>query len=284
MYDFTYNTYRRNYVNPYRSGVKIGNYNEDLFGQELAEKARQIDYNRPNTAKNFISESMDQYRWPKPNQKTMYNFGNNIHKENKSNFDLDIVFNKQNFDDYMKVYQRNEQNPFILEDKNQFTKDEYNVRMQKHLYNKSIQRRPQSASGVIRNTKPKTFYSDGPYQDANEEIIHETQNQLGRAHIQDNVGIFNTNESGIKNYLLMGHGCQNRFQKTDFASMYDLTMSRKEKTDKILDNHYRIFGDFKEYPKASPDYVDWDFRRYKIIGEATNKFNKKTNVPFKDKI
>ena len=283
MYDFTYNTFRRNYVNPYRSGVKIGNYNEDLFGKELAEKAKQIDYNRPKTANNFISESMDQYRWPKQNENTMHNFGNDIAKTNKSNFDLNIVFNKQNFDDYMKVYQRNEQNPFILEDKNQFAKDEYNVKQRRNLYNKSIQRRPQSANRIVGNNKIKTFYSDGPYQDANEEIIEETQKRLGRAHIQDNVGIFNIDEKGINNYLLMGHGCQNRFQKTEYASMYDLTMSRKEKTDKILDPHYRIVGDFKEYPKPSPDFVDWDFRKYKIIGEATNKFNKKTNVPFKDK-
>ena len=282
MYDFTYNTFRRHYVNPYRSGVKIGNYNEDLFGKELAEKARQIDYNRPNTAKNFISESMDQYRWPKQNENTMHNFGNDICKTNKSNFDLNIVFNKQNFDDYMKVYQRNEQNPFILEDKNQFAKDEYNVKQRRNLYNKSMQRRPQSASGIVRNNNYKKFYSDGPYQDANEEIIEETQKRLGRAHIQDNVGIFNNEEQGINNYLLMGHGCQNRFQKTEYASMYDLTMSRKEKTDKILDPHYRIVKDFKEYPKVNPDYVDWDFRNYKIIGEATNKFNKKTNKPFKN--
>ena len=108
------------------------------------------------------------------------------------------------------------------------------------------------------------------------------QKKLGRAHIEDNVGIFNIDEKGIKNYLLMGHGCQKRFQKTEYASMYDLTMSRKEKTDKILDPHYRIVGDFKEYPKPTPDYVDWDFRNYKIIGEATNKFNKKTNKPFKN--
>ena len=280
MYDFTYNTFRRNYVNPYRSGVKIGNYNEDLFGKELAEKAKQIDYNRPNTVKNFISESMDQYRWPKQNENTMHNFGNDIAKTNKSNFDLNIVFNKQNFDDYMKVYQRNEQNPFILEDKNQFAKDEYNVKQRRNIYNKSIQKRPQSANGIVRNYKK--FYSDGPYQDANEEIIEETQKKLGRAHIEDNVGIFNIDEKGIKNYLLMGHGCQKRFQKTEYASMYDLTMSRKEKTDKILDPHYRIVGDFKEYPKPTPDYVDWDFRNYKIIGEATNKFNKKTNKPFKN--
>ena len=204
MYDFNYNRYRRNYVNPYRSGVKIGNYNEDLFGKELAEKAKQIDYNRPNTVKNFISESMDQYRWPKQNEKTMHNFGNEIAKTNKSNFDLNIVFNKQNFDDYMKVYQRNEQNPFILEDKNQFAKDEYNVKQRRNLYNKSMQRRPQSASGIARNNNYKKFYSDGPYQDANEEIIEETQKRLGRAHIQDNVGIFNIDEkTKIKNGVLL---------------------------------------------------------------------------------
>ena len=281
MYDFTYNTFRRHYVNPYRSGVKIGNYNEDLFGKELAEKAKQINYNRPYTAKNFISESMDQYRWPKQNENTMHNFGNDITKTNKSNFDLNIVFNKQNFDDYMKVYQRNEQNPFILEDKNQFAKDEYNVKQRRNLYNKNIQRRPQSVNEIGRNNNYKKFYSDGPYQDANEEIIEETQKKLGRAHIKDNIGIFNIDEKGINNYLLIGHGCQKRFQKNEYASMYDLTMSRKEKTDKILDPHYKIVRDFNEYPKRSPDFVNWDHRKYKIIGEATNKFNKKTNTPFR---
>ena len=279
MYDFNYNSFRRQYINPYRSGVKIGNYNEDLFGKELAEKAKQIDYNRPQTARIYVSESMDQYRWPKQNKNTMHNFGNNLSKTNKSNFDLNIVFNKQNFDDYMKVYQRNEQNPFILEDKNSFTKDEYNVKQRHILHNKSMQSRPNSA--IARTNDYKKFYSDGPYQDANEEIIEETQKRLGKAHIQDNVGIYNNEEEGTKNYLLMGHGCQNRFQKTEYASMYDLTISRKEKTDKILDPHYKIVSDFKPYPKKSPDFGDWDYRKYKIIGEANNKFNKKTNVPFK---
>ena len=176
MYDFNYNTFRRQYINPYRSGVKIGNYNEDLFGKELAEKAKKIDYNRPKTAKIYVSESMDQYRWPKENKNTMYNFGNNLSKTNKSNFDLNIVFNKQNFDDYMKVYQRNEQNPYILEDKNSFTKDEYNVKQRQNLHNKSMASRPNSA--IARTNDYKKFYSDGPYQDANEEIIEETQKKL----------------------------------------------------------------------------------------------------------
>ena len=280
MYDFNYNSFRRQYINPYRSGVKIGNYNEDLFGKELAEKAKEIDYKRPKTAKNYISESMDQYRWPKQNSNTMHNFGNNLSKTNKSNFDLNIVFSKQNFDDYMKVYQRNEENPYILEDKNSFTKDEYNVKQRLNQYNKSIKSRPNSAMGRTNNSYKK-FYSDGPYQDANDEIIEETQKKLGRAHIQDNMGIYNNEEKGIKTYLLMGHGCQNRFQKTEYASMYDLTMSRKEKTDRILDPHYKIVEDFKPYPKIGPDFVDWGYRKYKIIGEATNKFNKGTNIPFK---
>ena len=179
----------------------------------------------------------------------------------------------------MKVYQRNEQNPYILEDKNSFTKDEYNVKQKKNLYNKSIQSRPNSA--IARTNNYKKFYSDGPYQDANEEIIEQTQKKLGRAHVEDNVGIYNHLERGTKNYLKMGHGCQNRFQKTEYASMYDLTISRKERTDKILDPHYKIVADFKPYPKIGPDFVDWGYRKYKIMGDAVNKFNKRTNVPFK---
>ena len=59
--------------------------------------------------------------------------------------------------------------------------------------------------------------------------------------------------------------------------MYDLTMNRKEKTDKKLNPHYKIIGNFKEYPGVNPDYNDWDFRKYKIQGEFTHKFDKKTN-------
>ena len=43
----------------------------------------------------------------------------------------------------------------------------------------------------------------------------------------------------------------------------------------------KIVEDFKPYPKVDRDYVDWGYRKYKIIGEATNKFNKGTNKPFK---
>ena len=45
----------------------------------------------------------------------------------------------------------NEQNPYILEDKNSFTNDEYNVKQRKNLYNKSIQGRPNSAIGRTNN-------------------------------------------------------------------------------------------------------------------------------------
>lgn len=276
--ELNFGNFRKAYVNPYRSGVKIGNYNEDLFGKELAEKEKKINYDRPNTARNYISESMDRYRWPVVEQRYLKPPGNQLTQTQTSNFDMNIVFNKQNFDDYMKVYQRNEENPFILEDKNKFSKDEANVEQNINKYNKSITRRPQSANpNSTKLPKPKTFYSNGPFQDANEEIIDETQKLLSKSHVTDARGLFNVGESGINNYLLMGHGCQKRFQKTDYASMYDLTMSRKERTDRVLDPHYKIIGDFYPYEKASPDFTDWGFRKYKIRGEFTNKFDKGTN-------
>ena len=45
----------------------------------------------------------------------------------------------------MKVYQRNKQNPYILEDKNSFTKDEYNIKQKQNMYSKSISNRLNSA-------------------------------------------------------------------------------------------------------------------------------------------
>ena len=33
--------YRKEYINPYRTGVKIGNYNEELLGEELKYKIQK---------------------------------------------------------------------------------------------------------------------------------------------------------------------------------------------------------------------------------------------------
>ena len=37
-----------------------------------------------------------------------------------SNFDLNIVFTPQNFKDYMKLYHKQEKNPYILQNKNRY--------------------------------------------------------------------------------------------------------------------------------------------------------------------
>ena len=45
-------------TNPYRSGVLIGNYVEDMFGLDLRKR-----YSNPRYTQN-ISETKEQFRWP----------------------------------------------------------------------------------------------------------------------------------------------------------------------------------------------------------------------------
>ncbi len=111
-----YQNYRKEYINPYRTGVKIGNYNEDLFGEELKDRYKNT---RPDP-KNYISESMDKYKWPKPTIRDIQVQGNDFTNTQNSNFDLNIVFTSQNLKDYMKLYHKQEKNPYILQNKNRY--------------------------------------------------------------------------------------------------------------------------------------------------------------------
>jgi hypothetical protein len=52
-------------------------------------------------------------------------------------------------------------------------------------------------------------------------------------------------------------------------------MSQKEPTKKIFDPKYQIKEPFMHQPKEIPDRTDWGFRKNKIVGEFTKKFDKK---------
>ena len=56
--------------------------------------------------------------------------------------------------------------------------------------------------------------------------------------------------------------------------MYNLTISQKEKTDKILSPKYKIKENWMEPPKEIKDNTDWGFRNYKIVGDCSKKFDK----------
>ena len=242
-----YQNYRKEYINPYRTGVKIGNYNEDLFGEELKDRYKNI---RPDP-KNYISESMDKYKWPKPTIRDIQVQGNDFTNTQNSNFDLNIVFTPQNFNDYMKLYHKQETNPYILENKNRYLPEELEA-----------DRRMAMTDGFNIKSTP---------------LVFNTQRALSREHIKDTKGLFNTRQTGIYNPLLTGHGCQRDFNKTEYQTMYNLTISQKEKTDKILHPKYKIKENWMEPPKEIRDNTDWGFRNYKIVGDCSKKFDKIEN-------
>ena len=239
-----YQNYKKDFVNPYRTGVLIGNYNEDLFGKELNERYK----NTKVDPKNYLSESRDKFRWPESSEKDIGKPGNDMTMSHNSNFDLNIVLSNSDFDDYVKLYQKNITNPYILDDKNKYTTEELEAQQRLEIA-KHLKKEP--------------------------NLIDEIQKSLGRSIVKDTNGIFVTKKEGIHSHLIMGHGSECGWKKGEYSSIYNLTMSQKEPTKKIFDPKYQIKQPFMHQPKEIRDDTDWGFRKNKIVGEFTKKFDKK---------
>ena len=120
--------------NPYRSGVLIGNFVEDMYGldHKNAYKTNYISKTPNfNSKKNFcfetepsknqnISEHTDKFRWPKFSKEMLHNPGNELTMTCTSNFDLNIDFNRKNVQDFMTLSKANE---YVLDNKNIFLPD-----------------------------------------------------------------------------------------------------------------------------------------------------------------
>ena len=249
--------------NPYRSGVLIGNYVEDMYGFDHKYKYKSQTnpksqnytpknnlYLREKSHKNQnISEMTDKYRWPKFSKEMLHNPGNELTMTCTSNFDLNIDFNRKNVQDFMTLSKANE---YVLDNKNAFLPDEVKVENFQKL-NEDMKK------GII--TPPSVF--------------SETQKALKLNHINDTNGFLYTRKSGLNSKLLFGHGCQKNFKKNDLASVYHLSINRKIPTKTFLDSHWKLDEYFKHFPKKDRDYLDWGFRKYKEYGKFTKKFDKK---------
>lgn len=249
--------------NPYRSGVLIGNYVEDMYGldhkniykfksapQSPTQDSKNKFYFRNECTKNQnISEMTDKYRWPKFSKEMLHNPGNELTMTCTSNFDLNIDFNRKNVQDFMTLSKANE---YVLDNKNAFLPDEVKVETFQKL-NEDLKK------GII--TPPSVF--------------SETQKALKQNHINDTNGFLYTRKSGLDSKLLFGHGCQKNFKKNDLASVYHLSINRKIPTKTFFDSHWKLEENFKHYPKKDRDYIDWGYRRYKEYGKFTKKFDKK---------
>ena len=162
--------------NPYRTGVLIGNYVEDMYGldhQKLYKTRTRSQSPNINFTKNFyfqnethknqnISEHMDKFRWPKFSKEMLHNPGNELTMTCTSNFDLNIDFNRKNVQDFMTLSKANE---YVLDNKNAFLPDEVKVENFQKLNEDMIK-------GII---SPPTVFS-------------ETQRALKLSHIKDTNG------------------------------------------------------------------------------------------------
>ena len=247
--------------NPYRTGVLIGNYVEDMYGLDLKQKYKRTSNSQTSNLRNplncgedrknnpNISEHMDKYRWPYFSKEQLHNRGNELTMTCTSNFDLNIDFNRKNVQDFMTLSKANE---YVLDNKNAFLPDEVRVENYQKLDEEIKQ-------GII---KPPTVYS-------------ETQRALKQNHINDTNGFLYTRKSGLENKLLIGHGCQKLFNKNDLASVYHLSLNRKIPTRTFLDPHWKLDMPFHKFPPQDRDYSDWGYRKYKEYGRFTKKFDKK---------
>ena len=236
--------------NPYRTGVLIGNFVEDMFGLDLKQKYENNSKTpKCNLRNQNISEHTDKYRWPQFSKEMLHNPGNELTMTCTSNFDLNIDFNRKNVQDFMTLSKPNE---YVLDNKNAFLPDEVKVENYQKL-NEEIKQ------GIIA---PPTVFS-------------ETQRALKKNHIDDTNGILYSRRNGLDNKLLIGHGCQKFFNKNDLASVYHLSLDRKIPTKTFLDPHWKLDKPFHKFPPNDRDYMDWGFRKYKEYGRFTKKFDKK---------
>jgi len=113
--------YKKNYINPYRHGVLIGNFVEDMIGEDLKQKYDEEKKN--DKSENFVSETKANFSWPKLSDEHIKVPGNDLTMKCNSNFDLNIDFNKKNVSDYLNLHHLTE-NEYQMNNKNLYLKNQ----------------------------------------------------------------------------------------------------------------------------------------------------------------
>ena len=229
-------------TNPYRSGVLIGNYVEDMFGLDLRKK-----YNNTRRSMN-ISETQAQYKWPVYSEEQLGKPGNDLTMSCNMNYDLNIDFKRKKLEDFNPLIRPSEVNL----NKNIFLPDE--IRIMK--YKNSLE---DQKNNIIRK----------------DTMESQTQNALGQINAKDASTILFTKKTGLSGNLLFGHGDQNKFDKNDLVSINDLCYNQKIRTKEFLNNNKEYKSSFKLKPSLDKDFTDWGYRKYREYGFFTKKFDKK---------
>jgi len=173
----------QNFQNPYRSGVLIGNFVEDIYGNDLIKHYEQ----EPNSSSKWLSESRSAFKQPEKVE-DLRNKGNDMTMKYNSNLDLNIDFTKKNLTEIIKA-EETRMKDYDLVDKNKFLKS-------------------QLPTVIPPNFKP--------------DLKTETQKMLQHYHQQDANGLLYTKKYGLAKNLYLSHGLnQYKFGENEYSSTYE---------------------------------------------------------------
>lgn len=202
---------RKEYINPYRHGVLIGNFVEDIYGKDLVKK-----YASEKTYANYLSECHDKYKNPKlvPNKNINLKYEGGM----KPNFDLNIDFSIKTIADIRdqiekrdkEILENNKTNEFKLNDESQIEENS-------DVNNQSIQNISKKKDPFII-TQRDTIMSN--YKDMSCDLKKNIGDQVESFVKKDLVGLYYTTKSGLVNNLLRGHGPdQSKFNSNEYISV-----------------------------------------------------------------
>lgn len=206
---------KKEYVNPYRHGVNIGNFVEDIIAQDLVSmyKRRKPDYSM------YLSETRDKYCDPSllPNK--------NIKAESnrKPNFDLNIDFSKRTMKDIndqieQNIINNNNRMTYLtktMEKKKADTKDSLLASEVSHFLGEN---KDNKMEDYLCNSQRDSILSK--YSAYSLDVQKQIGTQTDKFIKKDLVGLYFTTRSGQANHLLRGHGpFQNNWVKTENISV-----------------------------------------------------------------
>jgi len=173
----------KNFSNPYRSGVLVGNFVEDIYGNDLVKQYEK----ESSTSSKWLSESRSAFNAPKKIEDPR-NKGNDMTMKHNSNLDLNIDFTKKNLSEIIKD-EVTRMKDYDLIDKNKFLK-----------------------------TQLPTVAADGFRPD----LKSETQKMLQHYHQLDAQGVLYTKKYGLAKNLYLSHGLnQYKFGDNEYSSTYE---------------------------------------------------------------
>lgn len=203
---------RKEYINPYRTGVLIGNYSEDIFGKDLA-----IKYNKEPHYSNYITEKADKYR----NPQLIFNKNVNpiYERDLQPNYDLKIDFTKTTIKELREDLAKKdiEKEEFLNKLKNQSNFDTKENLSLNQVNSIDSQVNKKKCDSIVKNQRDAVLSRLSGYSKPLNDNIKE---QLEGFVKKDLIGLYYTKESGLNNSLLKGHGpFQNKFDYNEYISV-----------------------------------------------------------------